>query len=38
MFPLAAKAASSGGLVVAVIIGLAIYMAHQNKAKANKNA
>lgn len=31
MFPLAAKSSSSGGLVVAVLIGLALFVAAQKK-------
>lgn len=31
MFPLAAPAGKSGGLVVAVLIGLALFMATANK-------
>ena len=34
MFPLATKSVNSGGMVAAVLIGLAIFMAQQNKAKA----
>ncbi len=34
MFPLTPGASSSGGLVVAVLIGLAIFMSQKNKVKA----
>lgn len=37
-FPIAANATKSSGFVFAVLIGLALFMAQQNKAKANKNA
>lgn len=34
MFPIAAKSINSSGMVVAVLIGLALFTAQQNKAKA----
>lgn len=37
LFPLAAKAANSGGLVLAVLIGLALYTAAKNAPAANQS-
>ncbi|OIQ92427.1 hypothetical protein GALL_256480 [mine drainage metagenome] len=36
-FPIAANATKSSGFAFAVLIGLALFMAQQNKSKANQN-